>query len=140
MLIAEPVDVEALVIARLLTIGEITSEVDDRIGTKFPADWPTSGPAIRVFRYSGSDGERPGWIQKPRIQVDVAGADVSSETATFALTAKVHRAVFDLIGTHDLGTVTDVARDLPLQNAPDPETSIPAYRFGAILTLHPPRS
>jgi hypothetical protein len=131
------VDDEQLVVEFLLGQADIAAIVADAVATDLPAGW--SAPRIRVNRLGGI-GDRPGWLDHPRIQIECFGATkAQAKDLVLATRAAVTQ---QLVGVHDLGVVTSVDEYLGPQWLPDvvgdqrtPAT--PRYLFSVQLTTHP---
>ena len=94
-------------------------------------------PAIRVVQFfDDAVTNRPLWLVRAQIQVEVFGSDRGKHEAF--LVAAVCRAVMDarLVGVHSRGVVTDVST-FGMQDAPDQPSGRPRWLFTAQVTGHP---
>lgn len=129
-------DIERLLVAWALTLGDVTAIVDQRIYTELPAG-PKTWPLVRITLLDErSVLPKPRWLISSLIQVDCyGGPKVLARTGAGHLLDHIDQ---DLIGVHDLGVVTDgtagALRYLPDQ-ALDPAQ--PRYTFDLTVTHHP---
>lgn len=129
-------DDEELLVRFLLADQSVAGAVGTKVGAKLPT--PLTLPRVRVRRLGGTSPP-PGWIDRPRIQIECLGND-DAEAKDLANT--VRAALAGIVGAHPLGVVTSIDELNGPQWLPDvvgdqrtPGT--PRYLFTVVMTVHP---
>lgn len=137
MTVETPFDAEALAIGYLRTVATVTTYTGDRISTRFPADFPRSGPSLRLFLVGHRIDDRNGHLQRAHLQVSAYGVDENDGIRASALARTAYAALLALPGyAHPDVIVTAVATTVALVADPDEPTGAAGYRFGVMVHGH----
>jgi hypothetical protein len=136
--VAPPVDAEALLVAYLRGRADVTALAGARISTRLPADFPASGPAVRVTLVSHTPANEAARLWRAHLQAHCYGNGPSGPEA-WRLTSAVMGATLEIPDTPGLrdGVVVTAARIIVGAVADiDEPTGTAGYRFSAMLHLH----
>jgi hypothetical protein len=127
-------DSEALSIAYLLTVTEVTDLVDDRVYAESGID--LQAPYLTVIAVSPR-ADNHHWVGTVLMQID-AYADTRAEARDTCEAAVV--ALLDIPQGHELGVVTGARDVIGPRQLPDTVGHRKRFEAEVVLTLHPSRA
>jgi hypothetical protein len=129
-------DTEAVAVAYLRTVVEVSAIVGDRIGTTLDLTEDTDLPALRLTRVSARTIARR-HLRGSNVQLEAFAVD---ELAAQDLCELAWAALFEpeLVGTWaGLGVVTGVDPALDPRSFQDPDTETPRWLASVVIYAHP---